>query len=73
MAKNPFRYEVDNENTVRIWNANTPNEAGAPDILQPFNPNNSNQPWASKEEATEWAKNIIAELLNPPVVETPTE
>jgi len=65
MAKNLFTYEIDENNAVRIWNENTRNEANDPDIFQPWHPATPHESW-TKEEATAWAEEIIANLLNPP-------
>lgn len=49
-----LRYEIDENNTVSIWNAGDE----APFISQSVNPDNS--AWANREDAENWAKNYIA-------------
>ena len=67
-----FRYEIDNDNAVRIWNSATPNDEGSPDLFQPWHPATPHEPW-TKEEATVWAEETIAHLLNPPKPVAPVE
>lgn len=58
-----YRYEVDKDKAVRIWDDANPNEFNAPFILQPNWPDST--AWASKSEAESWAKAFIAALENP--------
>lgn len=55
-----FKYEVDELNTVRIWNEDIPNEDDAPFILQPSFPDGTE--WTA-EQAEEWAINFINNIL----------
>lgn len=58
-----YRYEIDNENAIRIWDDANPNELGAPFFFQPDWPDAT--PWASKDEAKEWAELFIESISNP--------
>ena len=62
-----FKYEIDENNAIRIWNLEIPNENDAPFLFQPNYPDYT--PWESKEAAEEWAINEINTMLNPPVEE----
>lgn len=58
-----YRYEIDEANTVRIWDDEVPNENGAPFLLQPNYPNN--EPWGTREAAEAWTLLYINELEDP--------
>jgi hypothetical protein len=58
-----YRFEIDNENTIRIWDNETQNEDEAPFMFQPDWPDVT--PWADAAEATDWAEVFIASLENP--------
>ena len=66
------RYEIDNENSVRVW-LHKIVENDAPVLYQPFSPQ-TKEPWASREEAEDFAKGICAgfEAVTEPLPE-PTE
>jgi hypothetical protein len=66
-----YKYEIDENNVVRIWDINNPNENDAPFLFQPDHPDN--KPWESKEAAEEWTVNIINEWLKPVIEVTETE
>jgi hypothetical protein len=55
-----FRYEVDENLTLRIWD--TTNTHGEPFILQPQWPDGT--PWGSVEEVSSWAETKINEFLD---------
>lgn len=62
-----FRYEIDENNNVRIWDDENPNPEGAPFIFQPHSP--TGQPWADAQEAEAWAQdhiNLMVEMINNP-------
>lgn len=61
---NNYRYEVDINNVVEIWNNELPDELDRPFIRQPSNP--TGKPWGDAEEASKWAEDFIDHLLNPP-------
>jgi hypothetical protein len=63
-----YTYVVDDTNAVLIWDAENPTGTTDPNIYQPGNPVSLDKPWSSKEEATAWAEETIASLINPPVV-----
>jgi hypothetical protein len=58
-----YKYEIDQENAVKIWDLENPNDLNAPFIFQPDWPDTT--PWASKEEAEDWAQVFIESLENP--------
>jgi hypothetical protein len=58
-----YRYEIDENNAISIWDVENPNEFNKPFFFQPTWPDNT--PWASKEEAEQWAVDKINELLKP--------
>lgn len=55
-----YQIDVDQANTVRIWDNENPNEFGAPFILQPDHPDG--RPWQDQTEAEAWAQRLISEL-----------
>lgn len=57
-----YRYEVDEKNTLRIWDLEKPNHDGSPIILQPDFPDAT--PW-TREQAEEWAADWIEMMTNP--------
>ena len=59
-----FRYEIDEQNAVRVWDDENPTENGAPFFYQPDRPDGL--PWADRAEAEAWAEAFIEELVNPP-------
>jgi proteasome lid subunit RPN8/RPN11 len=60
-----FKYEIDESNTIRIWDLNNPNENDAPFFLQPEHPDGT--AWPSKTDAEQWAVNFINDLLKPAI------
>lgn len=58
-----YRYEIDKNNAISIWDAENPNDKDAPFMFQPDWPDTT--PWANKTEAEAWAKAFIAELEDP--------
>lgn len=58
-----YKYEVDKDNAIRVWDNENPNENDAPFFFQPDWPNET--PWASKAEAEDWAKLFVESLENP--------
>lgn len=61
MAKN-YRYEVDENNAVKIFDIDNPNENGAPFLFQPDYPNYD--PFKNREDAIKWAEDKMAEMLD---------
>lgn len=57
-----YRYEVDENNVVKIWDDQVPNEYDAPFIIQPDWPNTT--PWGSRADAENWAEVFIEHLEN---------
>jgi hypothetical protein len=58
-----YRFEIDTDNAIRIWDNVTIGEQGAPFLFQPDWPDVT--PWASLAEATDWAEVFIASLVDP--------
>jgi hypothetical protein len=58
-----YRFEIDTDNAIRIWDNVTIGEQGAPFMFQPDWPDVT--PWASLAQATDWAEVFIASLENP--------
>jgi hypothetical protein len=58
-----YRFEIDTENAIRIWDNENPNENDAPFMFQPDWPDVT--PWANAGESTHWAEVFIASLENP--------
>ena len=58
-----YRYEIDDQNAVRVWDDENPNENGAPFFYQPDRPDAT--PWADRAEAEAWAEALIAEMTAP--------
>jgi hypothetical protein len=56
-----YRYEIDAQKAVRVWDDENPNENGAPFFYQPDRPNG--QPWLDRAEAQAWVEAFIAELV----------
>jgi hypothetical protein len=63
-----YRYEIDENNAVRIWDDENPNENGAPFLYQPEFPDGTQ--WGNRENAEEWANTFIVDLLAPEPEET---
>jgi hypothetical protein len=59
-----YTYTIGTDNAVSIFDADNVNEDGAPNIFQPIKPVGG-APFASNEEAREWAEQTIYSLLNP--------
>lgn len=58
-----YRYEIDADNAIRVWDEENPNELGAPFLFQPDWPNGT--AWGDKAEAQAWVELYIESLLNP--------
>jgi hypothetical protein len=65
-----YKYEIDEQNAVRIWDIENVYEDNAPFFFQPDYPDGT--PWESKEAAEEWTINIINDWLKPAVEVTET-
>ena len=59
-----FTYTIDDNNNLSIFDSTCVLPDNAPNIWQPHNENGA--PFATKEEASAWAEETIANLLNPP-------
>jgi hypothetical protein len=58
-----YRFEIDTDNAIRIWDSQSVSENNAPFILQPDWPDVT--PWADSAQATDWAEVFIASLIDP--------
>jgi hypothetical protein len=58
-----YKYEIDEPNAIRVWDLENFNELDAPFFFQPDWPDTT--PWASKEEAEDWALVFVESLENP--------
>jgi len=58
-----YRFEIDTDNAIRIWDNETPNEGDAPFMFQPDWPDVT--PWEDSAQATDWAEVFIASLVDP--------
>lgn len=56
-----YRYEIDNQNAIRVWDDENPIETGAPFLFQPDRPDG--RKWSDRGEAQYWAEAFIADLL----------
>ena len=59
-----YKYEIDENNAVRIWDLTNPYENDAPFFYQPDYPDGT--AWENKEAAEKWVVDIINEWLKPP-------
>ena len=57
-----YRFQIDKNKAVRIWDNENPNENDAPFMFQPDYPDLT--PWASKADATNWVNVFINALTN---------
>lgn len=57
-----YRFEIDSNNAISVWDEENPNELGAPFLFQPSWP--AGEKWAGIEEATAWAELFIESLIN---------
>ena len=64
-----YRYEIDDQNAIRVWDDENPTETGAPFFYQPDRPDTT--PWADRAEAQAWVDAFIVMLLTPAPEETP--
>lgn len=55
-----YRYEINDENAVRVWDDENPNESGVPFFYQPNHPDG--RPWTDRAEAQEWVDAFITEI-----------
>jgi hypothetical protein len=63
MQIDKYIYEIDETNTIRVWNEEVPDELGRPFLLQPDYPDG--RPWESRAAAEAWIVNLINEWLKP--------
>jgi hypothetical protein len=63
MQIDKYIYEIDETNTIRVWNAEVPDELGRPFLLQPDYPDGRS--WESRAAAEAWIVNLINEWLKP--------
>lgn len=58
-----YKFEIDENNAIRVWDLENPNEINAPFFYQPDWPNGT--PWASRKEAEDWVLLFIETMENP--------
>lgn len=58
-----YRYEIDSQNIVRVWDDENPNENNAPFFYQPNRPDGL--PWTDRADAQAWVDAFIVMLLTP--------
>jgi len=58
-----YRFEIDSDNAIRIWDNENPNDSNSPFMFQPDFPDTT--PWADSAQATYWAEVFIASLIDP--------
>lgn len=56
-----YRYEIDADNEIRVFDDERPNENGAPFLYQPVHPDGRD--WTSRAEAEEWVEAYIANKI----------
>ena len=56
-----YEYEIDENNTVRIWDLDNPYENNAPFFYQPEHPDGV--AWESRDAAEQWVTNFLDKLL----------
>jgi len=61
MIIDKYKYEIDNENAIRLWHLHEPLENDAPVIYQPCHPDGT--PWENKDVAEQWIVNYINEKI----------
>jgi len=68
-----YKYEIDDQNAVRVWDLENPNEENKPFLYQPNQSDGT--AWESSEQAKNWIEALIEEWNQPvvEVVEEPTE
>lgn len=55
-----FKYEVDENNVVRLWDVDNPNEDNIPILIQPQKP--TDEEWSNKKEAIDWIEGYLEDL-----------
>ncbi len=60
-----YRYEIDDQHTIRVWDDERPNENGAPFLLQDVHP--EGRAWVDHAEAQAWVEAFVEELLTPAI------
>lgn len=58
-----YYYEIDSNNHLRVWDNDLSNPENAPFLFQPDWPDGT--PWASRQEAQDWANAYLEALSNP--------
>jgi len=58
-----YRYEINDQNIIRVWDDENSNETGAPFFLQPDHPDG--RQWVNRAEAQAWVDAFIEMLLTP--------
>lgn len=58
-----YIYEIDDNNAIRAWDTEVPNEENLPFLYQPNYPDFT--PFASKDEAKKWVELMIHAMIDP--------
>lgn len=66
LTENRYKHEIDENNVLRVWDNEIPNETGAPFLLQPQHPDGRD--WANKEEVEAWLADFIADISQVPEI-----
>ena len=53
-----YEYTIDEDNTIKVYNPESPNENGEPFLLQPHHPEGF--VWESAEQAISWLEQHLA-------------
>ena len=61
MIIDKYKYEIDENNAVRIWDLTNPNENDAPFFYQPDYPDGT--AWENKSTAEQWAVDTINDWI----------
>lgn len=66
-----FRYEIDEELTIKVWDTENPNEDNQPILLQKDQPDGT--VWENHEQAKTWIEQLISDWLLPAPTPEPEE
>lgn len=58
-----YKFEIDEQFAVRVWDIENPNEENKPFFYQPTHP--EGRDWVDAQEAQTWIETLIEEWLKP--------
>lgn len=61
IKKDRYTYDIDDNNAIRVWDDENPNEKNAPFLYQPDRVDGT--PWGSRAEAEEWTLKIVDAMI----------